>query len=127
MMSELIRKREAWSGGVGKGRVEPSARQSRAEVFVVKPSKREQTFRRGNPQLCTATHVYQESGVRGRAIGAVPALCTLRKSAAPRSISRKTREEGKSSEVDTASTIKWKERRSSRLRLRGRRPTLVYA
>lgn len=85
MMSELIRKREAWSGGVGKGRVEPRARQSRAEVFVVKPSKREQTFRRSNPQLCTAIHVYQEWGVRGRAIwvGTVPAFCTLRKSAAP--------------------------------------------
>lgn len=112
--------------GVRKGRVGPRPWQSRAEVFVVKPSKREQTFRRSNPELCTASHV---CSVRGRAIGVgtVPALCTLRKSAVPWSISRKTREEGRSSEVDTASTVKWKERRSFRLRLWGRRPTLVYA
>lgn len=114
--------------GVRKGRVGPRPWQSRAEVFVVKPSKREQTFRRSNPQLCTASHVYQECSVRGRAIsvGTAPALCTLRKSAVPPSISRKTREEGKSSEADTASTVKWKERRSFRLRLWGRRPTLIY-
>ena len=62
--------------GVRKGRVGPRPWQSRAEVFVVKPSKREQTFRRSNPQLCTASHVYQECSVRGRAIGVgtAPAL-----------------------------------------------------